>query len=281
MLKNQVPYITTNQGVVFVIDDVPHSINATNIAYNRILEILTGSDVKDTDQLMHLAYPVKKLQTLFQTDAGSTIYMDVDDFIKAKLDGYEVVLPDSLANEIIRIADAGESLAPLHAFIVKLYNNPIQNVRNQLYRFIQSGGLALTTGGNFLAYKNVSTEFMDLRTGKFDNSPGKLVTMPRHQVQQDESVTCASGLHVCNWEYLKHYYSSGSKTVIVSVNPADVVSVPNDYNNSKMRCCAYSVLREVEQPEELKQRIIWEEAAEDHYSDEEHWEEDDAYDTWD
>jgi len=35
----------------------------------------------------------------------------------------------------------------------------------------------------------------------------------------------------------------------VKVNPKDVVSVPYDYNYSKMRVCEYEVLREVEDKE--------------------------------
>jgi len=34
--------------------------------------------------------------------------------------------------------------------------------------------------------------------------------------------------------------------VIVKIDPADVVSIPSDYNNQKGRCCKYMVIREVE-----------------------------------
>ena len=30
--------------------------------------------------------------------------------------------------------------------------------------------------------------------------------------------------------------------MILKINPADVVSVPTDYNNSKGRCCKYTVV---------------------------------------
>jgi hypothetical protein len=34
--------------------------------------------------------------------------------------------------------------------------------------------------------------------------------------------------------------------VVVKINPKDVVSVPSDYNCQKLRCCAYTVVSEVE-----------------------------------
>jgi hypothetical protein len=67
----------------------------------------------------------------------------------------------------------------------------------------------------------------------------------------DPNQTCASGLHFAAWGYLQHY-APGRKTVLLSISPEDVVSIPTDYNNMKGRACRYKVLREVDQPEELK-----------------------------
>lgn len=35
--------------------------------------------------------------------------------------------------------------------------------------------------------------------------------------------------------------------MVCKVNPADVVSIPTDYNDAKMRCCEYKVVREIEE----------------------------------
>jgi hypothetical protein len=64
--------------------------------------------------------------------------------------------------------------------------------------------------------------------------------MMRNQVEDDENVTCAKGLHVCSKEYLPHF--GGQNIVACEVDPKDVVSVPLDYNNSKMRVCEYKVV---------------------------------------
>ena len=89
-----------------------------------------------------------------------------------------------------------------------------------------------------------------------DNSPGKVVEMPRFAVEKNPNRTCAPGLHFAAWGYLQHY-GYGHKTVIVKINPADVVSIPSDYNNMKGRAYKYLILKEVEQPEELKYRPVF------------------------
>jgi hypothetical protein len=54
-------------------------------------------------------------------------------------------------------------------------------------------------------------------------------------------------LHVCADEYLKGYANgTDARTLVVEVNPADVVAVPYDYNFAKMRVCEYKVLSEID-----------------------------------
>jgi hypothetical protein len=43
--------------------------------------------------------------------------------------------------------------------------------------------------------------------------------------------------------YLGHF--GGERTVIVKINPADVVSIPSDYNDAKGRACRYEVIGEL------------------------------------
>jgi hypothetical protein len=67
--------------------------------------------------------------------------------------------------------------------------------------------------------------------------------MPRNKVDDNQNNTCSYGLHFCSEGYLKHF--GGARTVIVKINPRDVVSIPNDYNQTKGRTCRYEVIGEV------------------------------------
>ena len=40
--------------------------------------------------------------------------------------------------------------------------------------------------------------------------------------------------------------NTNKKVVLCEVDPSNVVSVPIDYNNTKMRVCEYKVIKEVE-----------------------------------
>jgi len=50
--------------------------------------------------------------------------------------------------------------------------------------------------------------------------------------------------HFCSYDYLKHF--GGSRIMVLEINPADVVAIPADYNNSKGRTCRYKVVDEIE-----------------------------------
>ena len=107
------------------------------------------------------------------------------------------------------------------------------------------GELPITEDGHFLAFKNVKIDYKDIHSGTFDNSVGKVCEMPRYKVDEDKDRTCSSGLHFCSIAYLPSFSdSNGGHTMIVKINPKDVVAIPADYNNTKGRTCKYEVIGE-------------------------------------
>jgi hypothetical protein len=124
-----------------------------------------------------------------------------------------------------------------------LMSNPSHRAVTELYKFLEKGNLPITNDGHFLAYKKVRKDYKDCHTGTMDNSIGQIVEMERNQVDDKAENTCSSGLHFCSREYLDHF--GGERTVILKINPADVVSIPTDYNASKGRACRYEVIGEL------------------------------------
>jgi hypothetical protein len=128
-------------------------------------------------------------------------------------------------------------------FLDNLYQNPSSSVVQRLYQFLEHGSMPTTEDGCFLAYKKVTPEFKDIYTKTIDNSVGAVCTMPRSLVNDNDDQTCSTGLHFCSYEYLSQYGNSSTNTVvIVKINPRDVVSIPTDYNDTKGRCCEYTVV---------------------------------------
>jgi len=157
----------------------------------------------------------------------------------------------SLTDKLLNLLDAGFDAGPWIKFLENLMGNPSYRSRQCLFDFLDEFNAPITPEGNFIAFKRVGSNWKDLHTGTIDNSIGRVVVMDRTKVDDDPQHTCSSGLHVCADEYLKGYATGGdTRTLVVEVNPADVVAVPYDYNFSKMRVCQYKVLAEIE-PNEI------------------------------
>lgn len=159
----------------------------------------------------------------------------------------DTVLPASLSARLIDMAREGFDLGPMKRFVDNLLENPSNKVLLRLFEFLEFGKMALTDDGCFVAYKKVRADYRDIHSGKFDNSVGQVLRIPRNAVDDNMDNTCSHGLHVCSFDYLKHFGSeAGNHVMVCKINPKDVVAIPPDYNNTKMRVCAYEVIGEVD-----------------------------------
>jgi len=150
---------------------------------------------------------------------------------------------NALSTRMIGMLQEGLPVEPLVLFMENLMSNPSKRSVTELYGFLEKNNLPITSDGHFLAYKKVRKDFKDCNTGTMDNSVGQVVSMERNEVDDDQNRTCSTGLHFCSQNYLNHF--GGERTVIVKINPRDVVSIPTDYDNSKGRASRYEVIGEL------------------------------------
>ena len=175
----------------------------------------------------------------------------IRDFVEGtdiRITGYEVyyqdrLLPGALARRILKMREQGFDIMPMVRFAQRLFQNPSNRAIEELYGFLDTNDLPITEDGCFMAYKRVRENFTDCHSGTFDNSVGKTCEMERNAVDDDKERTCSYGLHFCSLNYLQHF--GGSKLVALKIDPADVVSIPVDYDNTKGRCCKYEVVEEL------------------------------------
>lgn len=155
---------------------------------------------------------------------------------------------NTLTKRIFKMWNEGFDVKPMIAFLRNLMQNPSSTAVKELYDFMETGNMPITEDGCFLAYKKVRGDYKDIYSGKFDNSVGNVLEMPRNMVDDKRENTCSHGLHFCSQTYLNSYGGSASSTrvMIVKINPADVVSIPADYNNTKGRTWRYEVYAEVD-----------------------------------
>lgn len=153
-----------------------------------------------------------------------------------------------------RIIDFAENDLPTEGminFLKNLMDNPSRRAVTELYGFLEHRNLPITPDGHFLAYKAVRDNYLDKYSGKFDNSVGAVLEMPRNEVDDEASRTCSHGFHVGALEYAGPggwYHRHADKVMIVKINPRDAVSVPADHNAQKLRVCRYEVVGEYEKP---------------------------------
>jgi len=226
-------YIIQGDNVVLVIDGQPHNINKTHMSYSEILESIKNNEWERVKELIN---PVKRLVNFSQ---GNIAVVNGEMFWRGQ------VFHNALATRIIQMLKDGFNIDPMVNFMNNLMQNPSKRAVDELYGFLEKNSLPITPDGHFLAYKRVRGDYLDCHSGTMDNSVGKVVSMERNLVDDNRDNTCSTGLHFCSFDYLKSF--GGERTVIVKINPRDVVSIPSDYNNSKGRTCRYEVIGEVNQ----------------------------------
>lgn len=148
-------------------------------------------------------------------------------------------LPEALNQRLLRMVARNEKPTALINFWRRLKRNPNSHSVAQLWGFLAHCGIPIQEDGTFLAYKGVRSDFRDVHSGSFDNSPGKTVRMDRSRISTDPAQACHVGLHVGALDYARSF---GVTTLIVRVDPMDVCCVPNDHGYSKMRVCEYAVM---------------------------------------
>ncbi|MFM7009099.1 MAG: hypothetical protein ACKO0Z_07155 [Betaproteobacteria bacterium] len=201
-------------------------------------------DGKTSDELRKLMDVKARVEAALAplTSAGSNITVTRDGvFFK----GEEIHM--TVTDRIMAHTAEGLPVDPLVKFLDKLLTgNQSRDAVLSLYDFLEANNIPITEDGDFIVYKKVRNDYKDIHSGTMDNTPGQKLRIPAWQVEADRSKTCAKGLHVCARHYLPNFGSGyGNRVVICKVNPADVIAVPPDYNNSKMRVCAYEVVGEL------------------------------------
>jgi hypothetical protein len=234
MTDKNISWIASDQTITVSCDGRTHMLPRTDAYAPKLLEALKAKRFEEVPYLVSAATRIEKFSDgKFQVRDGEIL-----------VDG--VAAPAILGRKIKDFADQGLPYEPLVRFARNLQRNPSKRAVNELYQFLEKNQFPIQENGTFVAWKKVREDFKDVHSGTFDNSPGKVVEMPRPQVNEDCNQTCSAGLHVAAWHYAESFYCGG-KMLEVEVDPADVVSVPVDYDNAKLRACRYKVLRVVEQ----------------------------------
>jgi hypothetical protein len=214
-----------------------YNIDATHPNWQVVLDKLDVEDYEGLEELLS----VKKAVEVYASASG----VEVDD-IGVKYNGNYI---DNYATQkILEFMKAKLPVKSLLNFVSKVMANPSRRAVQELYKFLEHGQMPLTPNGNFLAYKSVKENYMDWYSGKFSNTVGSEHTMARNDVCDDPDLGCSYGFHVGTLAYATEFNRGSNRLMIVEVDPSDVVSVPHDCQNQKLRTAKYKVVGEFEKP---------------------------------
>lgn len=235
MNNNNVAVTITGSGkITAIIEGTVYTVNHDHPNYQNILQTVRDQDWTKFLDLVDLSRKVR--------DYVHNSNVEIKDGM-ILFDGE--IVHNTLTKRIINFMQQDLPFKPMLNFLCNLMDNPSKRAVDELYDFLEVGELPITEDGHFLAFKNVRGNYLDIHSGKFDNSVGSICEMKRNQVDEDKDRTCSYGLHFCSIAYLPHFRdSSDGKTMILKINPRDVVAIPADYNNTKGRTCRYEVVGE-------------------------------------
>lgn len=160
-----------------------------------------------------------------------------------KIDGVTVSNTATPIMEFIKVLQKkgviDSEISRIKPFLENMFENPFIDAVQEIYDYCKAMDFEITDDGCFLAYKNVRSDLGSI----FDNGATKHKIGEYTEVKMydtERTNTCSKGLHFCSKSYLQHYV--GEVTIIVKINPKDVVSIPVDYNFAKGRCRKYLVV---------------------------------------
>lgn len=253
------PYMIQGSVVTVVIDNQTHTVTKTHPLFDEVKRCIREGKWDRVKEIIEPKKVIVKFSNgTIRIDGETVYYKDVE-------------MHNSLTRRMVDMIKEEFDITPLVNFLGNLLQNPSKTAVSELYGFLEKNNLPITPDGYFLAFKKVNKNFYDIHSGTVLNKPaymmspsdldlikeaqGKknevtvdvvdgvaVVSMARNEVDDLRDNHCSTGLHFCSKEYLNHFGQSDDPVVILKINPADVVSIPSDYNNSKGRTCAYQVV---------------------------------------
>lgn len=290
MTKIQYSITDTDEfsGAVIFIDGEPVTVSSDNHQWEELRDLLIQG-TEDIDRVRALSSPAAEVSRRFLalseriTLRDEQIYLDGD------------VLENVFTEHLLRIladgAEGRDAGFPAYvAFLEKLATNPSKKSRKHLTTFVEANKLVLAPDGDIIAYKGVGPTGLSSNAGygivngeifenaQLQNDVGSVIEIPRSMVDDDRDSTCSTGLHVGAYNYASRF---AQKLLTVKVNPRDVVAVPFDASNQKMRVCRYVVVEttveEITRPTHAFVVQVVEAEDEDYSEDENETEEPEFY----
>ena len=253
-------YTPAEGTVTYDVDTLVPNDDPMAVIFGSMIQIITREDTYTIESDDNEALYKEVFARVGANDFAGAIQL-IKDAEKESSEGYEVLdeenhlvmfdgelfyygvhLTSTIAKRIEKDAAEGTLDDRYIKFLVRLLRNPSAKSVEMLYDFMQANDIDILPDGRIKCFRGVTQlpdgSCVDYHSGKVPQYEGCFISMPRNFVEDNPEVACSHGLHCASAEYAKGY---GVLTE-VAVDPADVVSVPYDYDFAKCRCCRFEIL---------------------------------------
>lgn len=230
--EHEVKKVVTSQNITVMVEGRPNPFTMSSDHYlaNQLKEYINA---KDTNGILSIIAMAEKASL---ESKGNIAVKNGVVYYKGE------VCHNVVADRLLQFMAYGIDVSNLTRFLDRVMSNPLKSAQQELFLFLENGQLPIMADGRFQAYKWVRDDYFDKHSGTYLNKVGSIISMERDKCDTNRAQACSAGLHVCTQKYT----AFAERLLLVAVAPEDVVSVPNDYSNAKMRCCKYEVLEELD-----------------------------------
>lgn len=246
--------IRTDRGASLTVflDSELHTLTSMHPHFEQILDLLADPDTEPDD--------IRDLMHTTATQGAAQKMRQLSD--RVSYDGTSICFDDkpihgSLVENIKALLRSDDPhWKALVNFLERQDANPSSVSRAEMYDWLSTSGLLIAEDGRFIAYKGLTPEGTSVHAGggyvdgqwvdgQVPNTFGSIISMPRRDVDDDRRRECSHGLHVGTYRHATGFVKEYQNPVIatVLVDPADVVSVPQDFNCAKMRVSSYEIIK--------------------------------------
>lgn len=244
-------FIKNADNITIFFDDLSAvTLGTDDPVYSKIEALLKENSAKNEEIIQNLTnlnkciiegnFKIKQDgdKVIFSID-GSTSFDASEDVVE----NHKFLRLVKIAQDMGIVDDDIKSITP---FLKKVADNAFLDPED-LYKYLKHGDFKITEEGNILAYKNVGKDLKSIYDNTTEHHIGEYTTVTLYDT--DRSHTCSNGLHFATKGYLPHY--GGPVTIVVEVDPRDIVSIPYDYDNMKGRCRRYKTIAIIDQDKTL------------------------------
>jgi len=239
--------ILSNNTLTVVLDNGKQILTATK-SHPKWKEILDAYNKQDRDRILQLLSMKRVVETF--SEGGLVVSKNGIFYKNIPISGVDV-------NRILEFLKQGLPYKPIAKYMIRVMKNPSRRAIDEMYKFLEHKSMPLTPDGKIVAYKAVQKDFYSItsgdeplikghrnKVGQILNSIGETIEMDRSNVNDDFRIGCSGGLHAGSLKYAMDFANTttGGIIILVEIDPADVVSVPEDCDCSKVRCCKYKVI---------------------------------------